>query len=260
MTDDLQHDQSDEQANPSRRIVLRSAIALSLVGALGARRAIAHDDNDDDDNSGKGSDNSGHGGGDDQDDDENEHGIPPGTTPVSGVTSIAIVDERFDPPSVIIDPGQTLTWTNQDDDDHSATSSIFDTGILAPGQSGDVTFTQPGTFPYQCVVHPEMKGEVIVRGDATPEASPASATPAAGASTAVKIVDFAFDPPALSIASGTTVTWTNEGQAPHTVNGEGLDSGTIMPGGTFSFTFDNPGSIDYVCAFHPQMTATVEVG
>src|SRR6478752_3593912 len=105
-----------------------------------------------------------------------------------------------------------------------------------------------------------MKGEVIVRGDATPEASPFSATTVAGASTAVQIVDFAFDPPALNIASGTTVTWTNDGQAPHTVNGEGIDSGTIMPGGTFSFTFDTPGSIEYACAFHPQMTGTVEVG
>jgi plastocyanin len=257
MTDDLQRDQSDEQTLTSRRIVLRSAIALSLVGALGVRQAIAHDDNDDD-HEGEGSDDSGHSG-DDHDDDEYEHGIPPGTTPVSGVTNIAIVDERFDPPSVIIDPGQTLTWTNQDHDAHSATSAIFDTGILSPGQSGNVTFTQPGAYPYQCVVHPEMKGEVIVRGDATPVASPVSATPAAGPS-AVKIVDFAFDPPALNIASGTTVTWTNEGQAPHTVNGPGLDSGTIMPGSTFSFTFDKPGSIDYACSFHPQMTATIKVG
>src|SRR3954447_20130230 len=99
-TDDLQHDQSEEQANPSRRNVLRSAIALALVGTLGAQRAIAHDDNDDDHES----DDSGHGG---DDDDKNDHGIPPGTTPVSGVTSITIIDERFDPPSVIINPGQT---------------------------------------------------------------------------------------------------------------------------------------------------------
>jgi plastocyanin len=259
MTDDQQHDHPDEQTLRSRRIVLRSAIALSLVGALGARRAIAHDDNDDDDNEGKGSDNSGHGGGDDHDA-ENEHGIPPGMTPVSGVTSIAIVDERFDPPSVIIDPGQTITWTNQDDDAHSATSRIFDTGILAPGQSGDITFTQPGTFPYQCVIHPEMQGEVIVRGRATPEASPVSATPSTANTEAVKIIDFAFDPPALKIATGTTVTWTNSGQAPHTVNGPGLDSGTIMPGSTFSHTFTEPGMLDYACAFHPQMTATIEVG
>ena len=241
---------TDEETRPTRRTIIGSAVALS-VGMVGLNRAFAHDDQDEDDY-----DNSGHGS-DDHDDDEIEHGIPPGTTPVSGVTEIAIVDERYDPPSVIIDPGQTLTWTNKDHDNHSATGATFDTGIIAPGASVKITFTEPGTFRYQCVVHPEMEGEVVVRGEATPVATPA--TPVAANAVAVKIVDLAFDPPTVKIPAGTTVTWTNSGASPHTVSAVGLDSGTLMTGATFSFTFDTPGTVTYACAFHPQMSGTVEV-
>lgn len=239
-----------EEMRPTRRTFIGAAVALS-VGMVGLNRAFAHDDKDEDDH-----DNSGHGS-DDHSDDNGDHGIPPGTTPVSGVTEIAIVDERYDPPSVIIDPGQTLTWTNKDHDNHSATGATFDTGIIAPGATVKITFTEPGTFRYQCVVHPEMEGEVVVRGEATPVATPA--TPTAANAVAVKIVDFAFDPATIKIPAGTTVTWTNSGASPHTVNGDGLDSGTLMAGATFSFTFDTPGTVSYACAFHPQMTGTIDV-
>jgi plastocyanin len=56
----------------------------------------------------------------------------------------------------------------------------------------------------------------------------------------VSIQDFFFDPGQLTVAPGTTVTWVNEGEAPHTVtstDGKELDSATLQPGDTYSFMF-----------------------
>src|SRR5215204_1995904 len=81
----------------------------------------------------------------------------------------------------------------------------------------------------------------------------------------VSIQDFFFDPDQLTVAPGTTVTWVNEGQAPHTVtstDGKELDSATLQPGDTYSFTFkdDDAGeTYAYQCTIHPQMTASVNV-
>jgi len=81
----------------------------------------------------------------------------------------------------------------------------------------------------------------------------------------VSIQDFFFDPGQLTVAPGTTVTWVNEGQAPHTVtstDGKELDSATLQPGDTYSFTFEDDDAGEtyaYQCTIHPQMTASVKV-
>ena len=66
----------------------------------------------------------------------------------------------------------------------------------------------------------------------------------------------------MKVAAGSTVTWTNDDDAPHTVTFDGdavEDSGELAKGDTFEATFDEPGSYSYVCAIHPKMTATVTV-
>jgi plastocyanin len=81
----------------------------------------------------------------------------------------------------------------------------------------------------------------------------------------VSIQDFFFDPGQLTVTPGTTVTWVNEGEAPHTVtstDGKELDSATLQPGDTYSFTFkdDDAGeTYAYQCTIHPEMTASVNV-
>ncbi|MGH2557857.1 MAG: cupredoxin domain-containing protein, partial [Thermomicrobiales bacterium] len=84
---------------------------------------------------------------------------------------------------------------------------------------------------------------------------------AQGEEVAVSIIDFAFAPGSVEVAVGTTVTWTNNDTAPHTVTAEDgtFDSGVIDPGGSFSFTFEEEGSFAYSCTIHPRMTAAVEV-
>src|SRR5687767_13552209 len=65
----------------------------------------------------------------------------------------------------------------------------------------------------------------------------------------VKIVDFDFDAKQLTIDVGTTVTWTNTGQRPHTVTDRGgtFDTDPIAPDGEGSFTFSVPGTYSYFC-------------
>ncbi len=68
---------------------------------------------------------------------------------------------------------------------------------------------------------------------------------------------FTFSPTSLRIAIGTTVIWKNNTGAPHTVSGSAFDSGTISPGGTFSFKFAQAGTFAYHCMFHPYMVGSV---
>ena len=82
-----------------------------------------------------------------------------------------------------------------------------------------------------------------------------------GESVEAVIEGFAFSPGTIEIKVGTTVTWTNNDSAPHTVTSSDgmLDSGRLEQGATFSYTFDTAGSFDYFCEFHPNMTGTVVV-
>jgi plastocyanin len=77
----------------------------------------------------------------------------------------------------------------------------------------------------------------------------------------VSIQDFSFNPGQITVAPGTTVTWTNEGPSPHTTTADdgSWDSGTLQQGEDFSFTFDEPGTYTYHCTIHPDMTASVKV-
>jgi plastocyanin len=94
-------------------------------------------------------------------------------------------------------------------------------------------------------------------------AAVAGAAGAAGAGTPVTMVDNRNLPAMLTVAVGTTVTWTNNGLMPHTVSAAGgtFDSGNVQPGESFSFTFDTPGQYGYFCRPHVfiGMTGTVLV-
>ncbi len=91
----------------------------------------------------------------------------------------------------------------------------------------------------------------------------AAGVPSANAQNgaSVSIVDFAFQPGSIEVAAGSTVTWTNNGSAPHTVSSDSgaFESGQLSPGASFSQTFDTPGAYTYHCSIHPQMTGTVVV-
>jgi hypothetical protein len=79
-------------------------------------------------------------------------------------SSVAIKNFLFSPRSISIHVGDTVTWTNQDSAEHTATAKdgSFDTGTLKKGQSGFHKFTKAGSIAYICSVHPSMKGTVVV--------------------------------------------------------------------------------------------------
>jgi plastocyanin len=76
----------------------------------------------------------------------------------------------------------------------------------------------------------------------------------------VSLKNLKFNPPAIQVPPGTTVTWTfDDGAIPHNVKGDGFASKT-MSKGTFTHRFDKAGTFDYRCDLHADMTGRVVVG
>ena len=132
--------------------------------------------------------------------------------------------------------------------------------------SPSVTFQSGMTPGMSSQATPSMSGQAMP-GMSDMQSPPASAaatpadSPAPQGGTAVTISDFKFNPATLTVPVGTTVTWTNNDEEPHTIAAK--DGSFHSPGmdthGTYSFTFTTPGSYDYICSIHPFMTGTVVV-
>ena len=77
----------------------------------------------------------------------------------------------------------------------------------------------------------------------------------------VKIDNFSFGPPELTVTAGTTITWTNRDDIPHTVVSPDkvFKSKVLDTDERFSFTFNTPGTFLYFCSIHPKMTGKVVV-
>jgi plastocyanin len=79
----------------------------------------------------------------------------------------------------------------------------------------------------------------------------------------VRIEDFKFEPEKLSVKRGTTVTWVNKDDEPHSATSsekpKRFDSGALDSAQSFSFTFTDAGSFAYFCKLHPHMTGVVVV-
>jgi plastocyanin len=86
--------------------------------------------------------------------------------------------------------------------------------------------------------------------------------PPGDGATEVAIRNFAYAPPALTVVTGTAVSWTNEDEAPHTVtadDGESFESTLLDQGGTYQLAAPAPGTYEYHCEVHPFMTGTLTV-
>ena len=81
------------------------------------------------------------------------------------------------------------------------------------------------------------------------------------ANAEVKIDNFSFAPGTLTVAVGTTVTWTDRDDIPHTVvSTDGVFKSKVLDTDEkFSFTFNKPGAFPYFCSIHPKMTGKVVV-
>jgi plastocyanin len=110
---------------------------------------------------------------------------------------------------------------------------------------------------------------VMLAGCSSPSATPATTPPAsitptsttpAPAQTDVRIKDFAFSPQEARVAKGGTVTWTNLDSTAHTVSFNGVQSKVLNNGDTYSKTFNETGTFDYICGIHTYMKGKVVVG
>ncbi len=88
-----------------------------------------------------------------------------------------------------------------------------------------------------------------------------AAPPKAAESIKISAHDFMFAPATLTVSAGSTVTWTNMDEEPHTVTSDvGLfRSGAMDTNDSFSFKFEKSGTYHYTCSIHPRMVGTIVV-
>jgi plastocyanin len=142
-------------------------------------------------------------------------------------------------------------------DDYVLAHTVLVESMLAPALSGS-----------------GCPGEEAAAAPAAPAAPTAPAAPAPAdaaspvhgsghsATAEVTMSGLAYSPAALTVPAGTTVTWTNKEDAPHTITSKGgstLKSKTLQKGASFSHMFMTAGTFPYYCTVHPNMTASVTV-
>jgi plastocyanin len=217
----------------------------------------------------------------------------------SGVPGCEETNECYLPYSLEILVRDTVVWDNIDSASHTVTAGssadgptgLFDSGLFLSGTTFEYTFDEEGVYPYFCMVHPWMVGEIIV--NEVQELIVEPPNPAADDRDMIvdepireermsgpHEVDMAvgsavpgceetlecYLPYQIEISSGESVLWNNIDSAAHTVTSgipgspDGVfDSGMVMSGGTYEFTFVEPGEYDYYCMVHPWMTGKIMV-
>jgi plastocyanin len=88
--------------------------------------------------------------------------------PSGGGSTVNIKDFAFNPNTLMVKTGTTVTWVNLDMAPHTIASDpgspvAFSSGSLSTGASYQFTFSQPGTFAYHCSIHPKMTGTIVVQ-------------------------------------------------------------------------------------------------
>jgi plastocyanin len=90
----------------------------------------------------------------------------PAPSASGGSASVTMKGIKFNPSSVTVKKGKTVTWTNDDSVGHDVTGDGFKSGSaggIAQGQTFKHTFAKTGTFKYVCTVHPGMEGKIVVK-------------------------------------------------------------------------------------------------
>lgn len=121
--------------------------------------------------------------------------------------------------------------------------------------------TPPSTLPTRSVTpYPTATREPIVSFivSVTPEPYPSS-TPRPANEQFVSIIDFSYVPWTLQIKAGQTVTWQNDGTEQHDVTGNDWHSGALEPTFAYKLKFGVPGTYNYRCTIHLDMTGSITV-
>ena len=184
----------------------------------------------------------------------------PAPAAVQSTEDAKIVDFDFSPGQLTVQAGTTVTWTNTGQRPHTATDrgGTFDTRPIAPGASGKVTLSTPGTYFYFCRINPaKMNGVLVVE----PGPDDVRAVRVQAVDPGFTGDKLRFDPDKLTVAAGTTLLVANVGGRPHTLTADdgSFDTGIIDPGaegGRFagenaSVTLNESGTFKFHCEVHP---------
>jgi plastocyanin len=81
----------------------------------------------------------------------------------ANTAQVLIKDFKFQPDQITIQKGDTITWTHPGPASHTVKFADSESPILKNGSTYSKTFSQTGTFPYSCGIHPYMHGDVTVK-------------------------------------------------------------------------------------------------
>ncbi len=177
----------------------------------------------------------------------------------------------YNPDRAIVTQGDMIEWTNADTLPHTVTSSAdvgdtFDSGMIGAGEvyTLDTNDLEIGEYEYFCLVHPQMVASIVIEAAAEPIKV---SIPEGSAVPGCEETDECYLPFETSVNVGTTIVWSNDDTAAHTVTsglaaegGDGMfDSSLFAADDTFEFTFNDAGTFDYYCVVHSWMTGIVNV-
>ena len=200
--------------------------------------------------------------------------IPKGPVFAVGILEGSSVEGNpdYDPDVAVVSQGYVVEWTNADSAAHTATSAVdfgetFDSGLMSPGDvfALDTSSLEIGEYGYMCIVHPWMVATLVI--EEPKEAVKVEVAIPEGAALPEEGQIY-FDPEVTDVEVGTTVVWENLDNTVHTVTSGNADAGAdgmfdsemMAAGASFEYTFNEDGSYDYYCTFHPWMKGTVNVG
>ncbi len=177
----------------------------------------------------------------------------------------------YNPDVLTVTKGDVVEWTNNDNVMHTVTSSAdagatFDSGVISAGSKYQLNTENIAVdeYPYFCTVHPFMTATLIVKEAAEPVTAKVSIPQGAMTQSEGQLY---YDPQEITIAAGTTLVWSNDDTAVHTVTSgnpnsgpsAAFDSGIFAAGKTFEHKFDSTGTTEYYCQVHPWMIGKVTV-
>jgi plastocyanin len=191
---------------------------------------------------------------------------------VAGVTSIMMPSNaaavNFNPSNVtvVLGTNSTILWTNLDTVEHTVvvcpvgggpvcptSSAVAASPVLSKGDTFTVILNSSGVYHFYCSIHPAtMRGTIVVKGGAT-------ITIPSG--TAAQSLNYSPANFTVVVGVNNTVTFVNQDSTKHTVTADdgSFNSGDILPGKSWAYTFTTPGTFTFHCNYHSFMKGTVTV-
>jgi plastocyanin len=98
-------------------------------------------------------------------DSSNPYGSNSGSSSPPPPNTVVMMNTAFNPGTLTVSAGTTVTWQNNDGTTHTSTSDngVWDTGNIPGGTSKTLTFSNAGTFKYHCSLHAGMSGTIVVQ-------------------------------------------------------------------------------------------------